>query len=463
MSAAGTDLVGELAEFVVGARYPGVPPDAVDAAKKSILDTLGVMLAASGLEPAVRPVIDLVRETGGRPEATIVAFGGRAPAIMAAFANGAMSHTLDYDDQTPWGQHASSSIVPAAFAIAERRGGVSGADMLTAVAVGQDIFARLRCNVGWRKDWNLSTVIGVFAAAATAGHLLSLSRQQMISAWGAATMQAGGLMELVAGVGGDLRGIYAAFSAKAAVIAALLADKGVTGVETLFEGRYGFFNTYFAGSYDRANMLAGLGTDYRGSGTLYKRWPSVGTSHSHIHATIDLATRYDLSAGEIEELRLHVGDYHELMCRPLDARRAPKTLVDAKFSLPFLVSVAAARRDLRLLDLSASALEDPDVLALARRVVVIPDASLDWKTELPPGRVEIVMRNGRTFEQVGVDVPGSATAPLSWDDLGRKFADCASLAVVPVPSGRIEAFVQMVHELESLDDATRLLHVLAAA
>ena len=168
------DLVEHFAGFVAETSYANTPPNAVEAAKRSILDTFGVILAASGTEPAVRGLVEIVQESAGRPESSILAFGGKAPAIMAAFANGAMAHCLDYDDQTPWGQHSSSSIIPAAFAVAERIGGVTGEDMIAAVAAGQDIFARLRCNVGWKKDWNLSPVIGVFAAVAAAGHLLHL-------------------------------------------------------------------------------------------------------------------------------------------------------------------------------------------------------------------------------------------------------------------------------------------------
>ena len=130
------DMVHALAEFAAGVEYRRLPDDAVEGAKKSILDTLGVILAASGLEPAMTPIIDLVRETGGRAESSVFGFGDRVPAIMAAFANGAMAHCLDFDDQTPWGQHAASSIIPAVFAVAERRGGVSGKDLIAAVAVG---------------------------------------------------------------------------------------------------------------------------------------------------------------------------------------------------------------------------------------------------------------------------------------------------------------------------------------
>ena len=460
MPALTADLVRHLADFVADARYTRLPADAVAAAKKSTLDTLGVILAASGMEPAVRGVVDLVRESGGRPEASVLAFGGRAPAIMAAFANGAMAHCLDYDDQTPWGQHASSSIIPAAFAVAERKGGVSGRDMIAAVAAGQDIFARLRCNVGWRKDWNISTVFGVFAATATAARLLGLSGDRIASAFGIASMQSCGVMEVVCGTGSNLRGMYAGFSAKGAVLAALLAEKGMTGVEALFEGKYGLFNTYFDGQYDRDKILEDLGRDYKGGATLYKLWPAVGTAHSHIHAMIDIVRDHDLGVEDIDEIRVYVGDYHDLMCRPLEARRAPATLVDARFSLPFLVAVAAVRRGMSVSDFTGEALKDPEVLAVARKVVPVADDALDWKMELPPGRVEIVTRDGRRLEAAGSNVPGSPEAPMTWNDIARKFDDCASAAIVPPSKEQIKRAQEMARDLDSLDDATELLSML---
>ena len=233
------DLVHLFASHAAGLTYDQLPDEARLAAKKSILDTLGVILAASGTEPAVRAVIDIVKESGGTRDCTVLGFGGRAPAMMAALANGALAHCLDYDDQTPWGQHTASSIVPAAFAVAERQGGVSGRDLIAAVAAGQDIFARLRCHVVWKKDWNLSTVLAVFAATAAASRVMGLPALQTAHAMGIATMQSSGIMEMVAGRGSDLRGLYAGFSAKGAVLAAMMAQKGVTGIDRAFEGEYG--------------------------------------------------------------------------------------------------------------------------------------------------------------------------------------------------------------------------------
>jgi 2-methylcitrate dehydratase PrpD len=451
-----TDVVHNFADLAVDTRYSDLSADAAEAAKKSILDTLGVSLAATGLEPVVAPVLDLVRENAGRPEASVLASDTRVPASLAAFANGALAHSLDYDDLTLWGHHAASSIVPVVFAVAERRGGVSGQELVVAVAVGQDIFARLRRHVEWRKDWNISPVMGVFAASAAASRVLGLTREQTAHAMGIASMRSSGTMEVVRGVS-DLRGIYAGFSAEGAVTATLLAEKGVTGLGALFEGEFGIFRTYFDGKYDRAKILENLGLDYTGSATLYKRWPSVSTSHSHIHATIQLLTQYDISVEDVEQIRVHVGDWHNVMCQPLDARRAPETVLDARFSLPFLVAIAAVRREIRVADLTEKALTDDEVLAVAQRVIPVPDDSLDWKLEIPPGRVEIVTRDGQRLEMTGSEVPGTAQNPMTWEDLGRKFDDCASAAAVHLSSDQVDRAKQLARQLEAQDDATDLL------
>jgi 2-methylcitrate dehydratase PrpD len=270
-------------------------------------------------------------------------------------------------------------------------------------------------------------------------------------------------MNVVHASGSDLRAMYAGFPAKGATLAALLAQKGVPGVPAIFEGEHGVLDLYFQRKYDRGAILDGLGTNYTGDQTLFKRWPTVGTAHSHIHATIEIVKRHDLRLDDIAAIRVHVGDYHQLMCYPLESRRAPATLVDAKFSLPYLVAVAAAHRDVRLADFTEQALRDPKILAAAHKVEPIVDATLDWKLALPPGRVEIVTRDGRVLDGVGTDVPGSVTARMSWDDVTTKFNDCASATIIPLPSATLNKVAGMARSLESLDDATQLLRLVSPA
>jgi 2-methylcitrate dehydratase PrpD len=454
------DISHDFANFVTNSRYESLSPDAIEGAKKSIFDTLGVTMAASGMEPAVRSLVETVKESGGTQEASILGFGGKVPAMMAAFANGAMSHSLDFDDQTPWGAHPDSSVVPSTLALAERKGGITGKQLITAVAVGQDMFARFRQFIGWRQDWNFTSAVGVFSAAAAASHVLGLNRQQTAHAFGIASMQACGTMELIFGIGSDLRGMYAGFTSKGAVLAALLAQKGITGIGGVFEGKTGIFNTYFGGRYDREKMLQDLGTNFMGGTTLYKAWPAVGNSHTYIHATLELMKEARLSANDIEEIRVYVGDFTQEMCTPLEIRRAPSTLVDAKFSLPFLVGIAAAKGRMGVSQLSPEGLRDPEVLAMAKRVVPVDDPTQDWKMKLPDGRIEITTRDGRKFERLGDYVPGSAEAPMTWDQLTDKFKDCASVAAVPPAVENVEKAIEFARNLETADDATDIVRLL---
>ncbi|MGW0792756.1 MmgE/PrpD family protein [Streptomyces sp. NPDC002911] len=336
----------------------------------------------------------------------------------------------------------------------------SPADLIAAVAVGQDLFTRLRRHVGWRQDWNLSSVIGVIAATATAGRLLNLPPDRLAHGFSFGAIQSGGFMDMVSGPGSELGGMYAGFSAKGGVLAALLAQRGAKGTDTLFEGTNGFFATYFGGTYDREKILENLGGEYYGGATLYKPWAAVGTAHSHIHATLEAMSCHGLGSDDIQELRVYAGDCHEGLCAPLQARRAPTTLMDARFSLPFLVAMAAVHGDLKAGDLTQEALKDHRVLDLAHKVVAVSDPALDWKDELPSGRVEIVTRDGRRNQQSGEHTPGSATRPLTWHDISKKFADCAALAAAPPPPEQIAATQRTAADLESVGDAADLVRSL---
>lgn len=454
------DLVEHFGAMAAATDFSSLGEEAIEAAKQSIFDTLGVSLGASRLEDSVTTVLELMREAGGKPEATVIASGVRLPAEAAAFVNGAMAHCLDFDDYTDWGHHAASTLVPAVFAVAERAGGASGRDLITAVAVGQDIFGRLRQYVEWQQDWNISPVMGVFAGAAAAAKVMGLSATQISNAMGIASMSAAGTMEVVRG-NSDVRGIYAAYSARGAVNAALLAAKGLTGISTLFEGKYGFLNTYFGGNYDRAAILGGLGEEYQGAATLYKRWPSVSTSHSHIHATIALMQENAVKAADLEEIRAFVGDWHQVMCTPLEERRAPQTALDAKFSLPYLLAVAVDRGDVGVRDFTAERRNDSAIRELAGMVVPVPDPNLDWKLEIPSGRVELVLKDGRRLEKQGTSVPGTRQAPLSWDQLTQKFDDCAGASALALTADDLARIRGLAEALDTVDDGVDLIRAIA--
>ena len=89
-------------------------------------------------------------------------------------------------------------------------------------------------------------------------------------------------------------------------------------------------------------------------------------------------------------------------------------------------------------------------------MTLVPDPSLDWKMALPPGRVEIIASDGRSWFQEGRAVPGNADNPLGWADTGAKFTECASVSARPVPAGTVTRALDLAARLEIVPDATEL-------
>jgi 2-methylcitrate dehydratase PrpD len=178
-------------------------------------------------------------------------------------------------------------------------------------------------------------------------------------------------------------------------------------------------------------------------------------------AAIDIVTDNNLAPQDIAEIRLHVGDYHDLMCQPLPERTAPATLADAKFSLPFLVAIATVRRGMSVTDFTETGLHDPEILATARKISLLADPALDWKLDLPLGRVEITTQDGRHWLREGRAVPGNADNPLTWDQIRAKFRECAAVSANPLPADKLSQAEHMAQHLEALDDAADLIRTLA--
>ncbi len=178
----------KLAAHAAELHYDAVPAPLVELIKQCVLDTLGVAIGASTLAPEAELVRDYVVDLGGKPESTLLGFGGKAPAPWATFVNGSLGHMLDYDDVGDGG-HVSIATIPVAFAMAEKQGNVNGRDFLAAVAAGTDLHTRLDLSIDipdWTmtEGWFATQLFGFLSGAATAGSLLRLDASKMENALG---------------------------------------------------------------------------------------------------------------------------------------------------------------------------------------------------------------------------------------------------------------------------------------
>jgi 2-methylcitrate dehydratase PrpD len=463
----GTGVTRQIAQHAVSLEFDALPRELVDLIKQIVLDTIGVVIGASGLAPEARIVAEYVQAMGGHPESTVLGFGFKAPAPWAAFVNGSLGHMLDYDDVGAGG-HVGIATVPVAFAVAEKLGRVSGRDLITAIAAGTDLHTRLDLAVrlpDWTmtEGWFATQLFGFLSGAVTAGRLRGFNDEQIENALGIAFTQVSGSRQMAVGASTDLRSMQAGFSGQGAVMAAELAVRGIVGSKEIIEGRYGIYKTYVRNEPAWSALTEGLGTSFPLLGEHgFKVWPACGYTRATNTATLRLRQENRLRPDDVETITVIGGTgATRLLSEPIELKRRPQLSIDGKYSIPFTTAVMMVRGNVTLHDYTEEGLRDPMVLAMADRVSyrADPDAALPIGGQSPLSRptVEIRTRDGRVLRCTPDGVPGDPAHPVQWDLLEAKFRDCTSFAHRSLIPGGCEQMIDLVHDLDCLDDASAIL------
>jgi len=458
----GTDASFYFADSFASVRYEDLSPAAIDIAKKSVIDTIAVSLAATSLNPDATQLALIADSVGCVNGCRILGFGGRAPAPLAAWVNGGLSHALDFDD-IAYGAfaHPSAAVVPAMFAIAEHVGKVSGKEFITSLALAQDMVVRLSEALDWKAvaplPWLPFPLVGTFAAAAACARLLKLDRERIQAAIAGALAYTTGTGELQHG---GLRGLYDSWAAQGGVLAALVAQRRIKAPLQPLEGPRGFFQNYWHGAYDRDRLLSGLGQTFRGERTGYKAWPSCAVTHPAVDAALNVVRDHDVSAAAIETVTVKVSAAAWPQCNPLAEKRQPTTVMDAKFSIPYTVAVACLTRGVTLRDFTPEQIRDPQVLALAQRVTPVVDPALQGDRGVDPCIVEVRMKSGGVHASRTDIVYGHEDNPMTMQSVVEKFMNCTRYAVFPPTVQANRLFAQQVGALEEQSDVASLLGLL---
>lgn len=439
-----------------------VPDDVARSVRARFLDTIGVALGALPLDTSAAAIAHATT-LGGAPHASIIGSSVKVPAPSAAFANGVLAHSLDYDDtHLPSILHPSATIIPTVLAAAELAG-ATGHETVVAAAVGIELCCRLGLagysqDVGSRyfeRGQHATSICGAVAGAAAAAKLLGLDADGIAHAMGIAVSMGSGVIEANR-AGGTVKRLHCGIAAQSAVTAAMLAQRGFTGPPTAFEGRFGFFQAWLDGQFDPTPLTEGLGDHWEVPGIFLKPYPCNHFTHTGIDAAIAARTA-GIRPDAIASITLGVATQTvRTIGEPLDAKRAPESGYLAKFSGPYTVAAAlfgGGGLGLGLDDFTDALAADPPRRALMRKVTVVADPECDG---VYPNQFPAVLRirttAGREHIERVMTNRGGPDRPLSDDELRTKFRDCA-LRVLPADdANRVE---------EACDDLTDLGAVLA--
>ena len=423
-------LSSELARWAAGVAFGNLPQDIVAATKLRVMDVIGLALAGAETDfgRSVREAALAISTAG---PCRILGFGDRVGVTAAAFANGAFSQALEFDDTHNESiVHMSSPAVAVALALSEFTT-VSGRDLITAIAIGNEI----SCRVGsvssgelHRRGFHPTGLFATFGAAYLAGKLLGLDADALARAAGIAGSFASGLLECWVD-GTQTKFLHPGWSAQSGIMAALLARSGVTGPAQVFEGRWGLFASHVQDSSahrDFARINDRLGEHWESRNSSFKPFPAAHVIHPYISAVLRLRAKHGIKPDDVERIECPVTAFMVgIVCEPTAEKLAPASDSHGRVSLQYSVAEALYHGALGKAAYSAESRGNPEILALAHRVQYHIDPDYPGPGRFK-GAAKITLKDGRAFEEIEEYNRGSAENPMTYQELRSKFDDNSS-------------------------------------
>jgi 2-methylcitrate dehydratase PrpD len=460
-----TQATSAVLDFVTTVAIERFPGDAIDVAKRCVIDGLGVMLAGSTTEGS-RILREYVREEAAVQEST--AFGAgefRTRAASAALLNGASGHAMDFDDTqlstSPdrlFGLLTHPTIPPlaAALAIGERLAS-SGAAVLEAFVAGFEVSCKIAEAIEPRHyigGFHSSGTIGTFGATVAASRLLNLDRAALGHALGIAASMSSGIR---VNFGTMTKPLHVGRAAGNGVTAAELAARGFTAGADALDGPWGFFQI-FGGGFDPARIVGVLGNPYAivSPGVSIKPYPCGCLGHPTMDAALKLMTGHDVKPEEIRQMRLRAGSN---ILKPLRYRIASSEL-EAKFCPAFMLASIALRRKAGIHEFTDEFVRSEPVQQMMQRVETVFDPAIEAQGyQVMRSIVEVDLVDGRRLVQASDDrYRGGPDLPFSREDLHAKFMECGELVL---PDERLRAVLARVESLEAAEDIRDLVRMLS--
>jgi 2-methylcitrate dehydratase PrpD len=451
---------------VLTSRYEDLSPEVVETVKITVLDTVGAALAGSASE-AGRGIARLARRYGGAAGgSTLVVHGGTVAPPMAALGNGVMARCLELDGtHETGGGHVGVCMVPAALALVESAPApVDGRTLVLGLALGVDMLCRLRMGAGKSKaiGWMAETMAPM-AIAAMGSRLLGLPEDTMHDAIGVAYASCSGNVQPTVEGAWSLW-TPAGTAAAGGLLAIDMAREGFRGPRHVLCGEFGLYRLYFRGDYDEAALLDDLGRRNEITNVSLKPYPTCKYTHHAIATALRLVDAHGLTAERVKRVTVATSTMGATQCG-FDATGAPKTAPEtanaAKFSIPFTVAAAIARRRVTLDEFTEASIRDPALRQLAGRVETRVDPAKDALPMLyPPMDVTIETTDGRVVSGCEDFVKGDPRDPFTFADCVERFMAEAAAAARPLRADHLRRFATMVERLEDVEDTAELMPLL---
>src|SRR5262245_57997617 len=439
-----------LADYVKGVTLDKVPQRDIDVAKLAILDQIGVALAGVGEDPGVKVQKMVDRSTAS--EATVLGAPRRTTTWLAAFVNGTLGHTLDFDDCSSFG-HPSVVLVPAMLATGETQDR-SGRALLEAYIAGYEVGEALSRIVPRRPDQfhglHSTAMFGPLTSATVSGKLLGLDAVRQRHAWGIAASQAGGI---TGNFGTHTKPLHGGIASQAGVMAAELAADGFESNPDALDAPLGYvYSVVAAGKMDGvdvANAARSLGEFHIAETWRLKKYPCGYIAQGAIDAALEFRNQTGMRLDDIAALEIRVPHLQPYF------RVRPTGEFSGKFGYEYPVACAIQDGEIIKKTFSNEAFKRPEVTRNLGKFNTLEDPA---SAKQGPLGVLVIDAKGKTIQQP-IEIPlGDAKLPVPPAHVVEKYVRNAS-EVVGTEVARKTA--DMLQRIETLTSVRPLLDLLA--
>ncbi len=412
-----------LSTYACELTYDQLPSDVVYQVKRTLIDTIGCALGGFNVEPS-QIARQLAKGITCTTPSRVLGTHHNSSPDMTSFANGCMIRYLDYNDAyaSPSGGHPSDMIA-AVLAIAEATR-CDGRTVVTAIIVAYEVFCRLSDQLvigelGW--DHGMLSVVG---AVCGVGKILGLDHNAMGHAISLASVSNLPLGVIRVGELTMWKGCAAGHASRAAIFAAQLAQLGMTGPESPFEGHNGLWQQTVGRSIDIA-PFDNETTGFRILSNIFKFYPSQ--THTHGPISLALELRSQLTTSDIASI--HIRSYEKAVSSAATdlEKWAPKSRETADHSIPYLVAYAFQYGAVTPRSFSRDYLYDPAIQALIDTISIEEDSDFTKRfSEEYNCHMELTTRSGKRLTAAVVHPKGFPGNALSDTELEAKFRPLAT-------------------------------------
>ncbi|MDB5314283.1 MAG: uncharacterized protein JWO24_127 [Rhodospirillales bacterium] len=413
----------ELAAFSAAIQHDALPEAVRTRTRFLVLDLIGNIVRGRHDAESTAPLLGMVRALGlAAGGAAVFGDATRYTPAGAALLNGALAHSLDFDDTHAAGSlHPGAPVIPAALAAAEMVG-ADGKTVLAAIVAGYEVTCRLAVALPagdhYDRGYHPTATCGVFGAAAAASRVFGLSAAQIEDAFGVALSQSAGSLQFLNN-GAWTKRFQVGWAAMGGLVAAQLAREGFRGAGESMEGKAGFLRAYAPNPVPE-RALEALGTEWELMNTAVKPYPSCRYGHAGVDAAMAIRAENDLHAEEIESVTLGLPAKGMLLVgHPLAYKQNPQNVVDGQFSGPFVVACALARGHFGW-D-SYGWMNDSDLRALMPKITCEQDPEIEAEFPTNMSGKLTVRARGQVFTRKVVVPKGEPGNFLTESELRQKF------------------------------------------